>query len=143
MEDDHDDMNINVGFSHLRFDGSLRQEDRERVLMDFSVGHAQVLVISLKAGGVGLNLTAASVVILMDPWWNPGIEDQAIDRVHRLGQSKSVLVKKYIVQDTVEEMILQLQERKATLASTVLSTAKAGADNEGRLSLSDLLKFFG
>ncbi|OQR97012.1 DNA repair protein RAD5, SWI/SNF-related matrix-associated actin-dependent regulator of chromatin [Achlya hypogyna] len=130
------------GFSHVRFDGSLKQEDRERVLNEFSRGDAQVLVISLKAGGVGLNLTAASVVILLDPWWNPALEDQAVDRVHRLGQESDVIVKKYVVEDTVEDMILQLQERKATMASTVLATAKPGSDSDGRLSLSDLLKFF-
>ncbi|ETW09806.1 hypothetical protein H310_00284 [Aphanomyces invadans] len=131
------------GYSHCRFDGSLKQDDRERVLHRFNSNpDVQVLVISLKAGGVGLNLTAASVVIMMDPWWNPGIEDQAIDRVHRLGQTRDVLVKKYIVEDTVEGMILQLQQRKATLASTVLATSKSGAENDGRLSLADLLKFF-
>ncbi|KAH9195082.1 hypothetical protein AeNC1_002928 [Aphanomyces euteiches] len=131
------------GYSCLRFDGTLKQEDRERVLLRFNNDPTiQVLVISLKAGGVGLNLTAASVVIMLDPWWNPGIEDQAIDRVHRLGQTRDVMVKTYIVQDTVEEMILQLQQRKATLASTVLATAKSAADNDGRLSLADLLKFF-
>ncbi|KAF0687975.1 Aste57867_20356 [Aphanomyces stellatus] len=134
---------VQHGYSHARFDGSLKQEDRERVLNRFNADPAvRVLVISLKAGGVGLNLTAASVVIMMDPWWNPGIEDQAIDRVHRIGQTRDVIVKKYIVQDTVEDMILQLQQRKATLASTVLASAKAGAEHDGRLSLVDLLKFF-
>ncbi|RHY63881.1 hypothetical protein DYB38_006401 [Aphanomyces astaci] len=131
------------GYTHCRFDGSLKQDDREKVLRRFNTQpDVQVLVISLKAGGVGLNLTAASVVIIMDPWWNPGIEDQAIDRVHRLGQTRDVLVKKYIVEGTVEDMILTLQQRKATLASTVLATSKAGADNDGRLSLADLLTFF-
>ncbi|RHZ01800.1 hypothetical protein DYB35_013057, partial [Aphanomyces astaci] len=131
------------GYTHCRFDGSLKQDDREKVLHRFNTQpDVQVLVISLKAGGVGLNLTAASVVIMMDPWWNPGIEDQAIDRVHRLGQTRDVLVKKYIVEGTVEDMILTLQQRKATLASTVLATSKAGADNDGRLSLADLLTFF-
>ncbi|EQC31359.1 hypothetical protein SDRG_10961 [Saprolegnia diclina VS20] len=130
------------GFSTVRFDGSLKQDERERVLLEFSRGSANVLVISLKAGGVGLNLTAASVVVLLDPWWNPALEDQAIDRVHRLGQEHDVIVKKYVVDDTVEDMILQLQERKATMASTVLATSKPGADSDGRLGLADLLKFF-
>ncbi|TMW67746.1 hypothetical protein Poli38472_007418 [Pythium oligandrum] len=131
-------------FRHCMFHGGMTQETRERVLHKFaSDPETDVLVISLKAGGVGLNLTSASVVILLDPWWNPGVEDQAIDRVHRLGQTRDVIVKRYVVEDTVEDMILQLQQRKEKLAKNVLVAAKSAEDkNSERLSMEDLLAFF-
>lgn len=132
------------GFAHCMFHGAMNQETRERVLTRFAKEPAlDVLVISLKAGGVGLNLTCASVVILMDPWWNPGVEDQAIDRVHRLGQDQDVIVKRYVVDETVEDMILQLQQRKEKLAKHVLVASKSGDDKRSeRLSLEDLKSFF-
>ncbi|CAH0484480.1 unnamed protein product [Peronospora farinosa] len=132
------------GFSHCTFNGGLNQEARERVLTKFAKDpHIEVLVISLKAGGVGLNLTCASVVILLDPWWNPGVEEQAIDRVHRLGQTQDVIVKRYVVMDTVEDMILQLQERKEQLAKHVLVIAKTHDERRSeRLHLDDLRRFF-
>ncbi|KAL3665938.1 hypothetical protein V7S43_009358 [Phytophthora oleae] len=132
------------GFSHRSFNGGLNQEARERVLTKFAKDPSiEVLVISLKAGGVGLNLTCASVVILLDPWWNPGVEEQAVDRVHRLGQTQDVIVKRYVVKDTVEDMILQLQQRKEKLAKHVLVVAKAHDDRRSeRLNLDDLRNFF-
>jgi len=78
------------------------------------------MLISLKAGGVGLNLTCASRVYLVDPWWNPAVEEQAIDRVHRIGQTKKVVVKKFVVKDTVEDKIQRLQEKKMKLAEGTL-----------------------
>jgi SNF2 family DNA or RNA helicase len=80
-----------------------------------------IFLISLKAGGVGLNLTAADTVIHYDPWWNPAVENQATDRAHRLGQDKPVFVYKLIVGGSIEEKILALQERKAELAAGILS----------------------
>ena len=80
-----------------------------------------LFLISLKAGGRGLNLTSADTVIHYDPWWNPAAEDQASDRAHRIGQTKPVFVYKLIAADTVEDRILQLQQRKASLASIALS----------------------
>lgn len=132
------------GFAHCMFHGAMNQEVRERVLTRFAKEPAlDVLVISLKAGGVGLNLTCASVVILLDPWWNPGVEDQAIDRVHRLGQDQDVIVKRYVVDATVEDMILQLQQRKENLAKHVLVASRNGDDKRSeRLSLEDLKSFF-
>ncbi|KAH7468451.1 hypothetical protein KRP22_012090 [Phytophthora ramorum] len=132
------------GFSHCTFNGGLTQEARERVLAKFEKDPSvEVLVISLKAGGVGLNLTCASVVILLDPWWNPGVEDQAVDRVHRLGQTQDVIVKRYVVEDTVEDMILQLQQRKEKLAKHVLVAAKPHDERRSeRLNLDDLRSFF-
>ncbi|POM77170.1 DNA repair protein RAD5, SWI/SNF-related matrix-associated actin-dependent regulator of chromatin, p [Phytophthora palmivora] len=131
-------------FSHCTFNGGLNQEARERVLSKFAKDpNVEVLVISLKAGGVGLNLTCASVVILLDPWWNPGVEEQAIDRVHRLGQTQDVIVKRYVVNDTVEDMILQLQQRKEKLAKHVLVVSKAHDERRSeRLNLDDLRSFF-
>ncbi|DAZ99009.1 TPA: hypothetical protein N0F65_011264 [Lagenidium giganteum] len=117
------------GFSSRIFHGGLTQEARERVLHEFSVDtKVDALVISLRAGGVGLNLTCASVVFLMDPWWNPGVEEQAIDRVHRLGQQEAVLVKRYVVEDSVEDMILQLQKRKENLVKRALVVSTAYDD---------------
>ncbi|KAG7376078.1 DNA helicase rad5 [Phytophthora pseudosyringae] len=132
------------GFRHCSFNGGLSQEARERVLTQFAKDpQVEVLVISLKAGGVGLNLTCASVVILLDPWWNPGVEEQAVDRVHRLGQTQDVRVKRYVVADTVEDMILQLQQRKEKLAKHVLVAAKTHDERRGeRLNLDDLRSFF-
>ncbi|RLN93289.1 hypothetical protein BBJ28_00007902 [Nothophytophthora sp. Chile5] len=131
------------GFSHCTFNGSMSQEARERVLTRFAKSPGvEVLVISLKAGGVGLNLTCASVVILLDPWWNPGVEEQAVDRVHRLGQTQDVLVRRYVVSDTVEDMMLQLQRRKERLAKHVLLARPHDERRGERLNLDDLKSFF-
>lgn len=91
--------------------------DRESPVADFQAGRVPLMLISLKAGGSGLNLTAADTVILYDPWWNPAVEAQAIDRAHRLGQERPVFVYRLIATDTIEEKILVLQERKAALAN--------------------------
>ncbi|MCA8991347.1 MAG: SWF/SNF helicase family protein, partial [Planctomycetaceae bacterium] len=80
----------------------------------------KVFLISLKAGGLGLNLTAAEYVFLLDPWWNPAVEAQAIDRAHRVGQTKSVFAYRLICRDSVEEKILELQQKKRELADAIL-----------------------
>ncbi|KAK4586149.1 hypothetical protein RGQ29_023372 [Quercus rubra] len=109
-----------VGF--LRFDGKLVQKQRERVLKEFSeTKDKMVLLMSLKAGGVGLNLTAASHVFLMDPWWNPAVEEQAIMRIHRIGQKRTVRVRRFIVRDTVEERMQQVQARKQRMIAGALT----------------------
>ena len=95
--------------------------DRETPIRRFQEGQVPVFLISLKAGGVGLNLTMADTVIHYDPWWNPAVENQATDRAHRLGQNKPVFVYKLIVSGSIEEKILALQERKAELAAGILS----------------------
>ncbi len=95
--------------------------DRETPIKRFQDGEVPVFLISLKAGGVGLNLTAADTVIHYDPWWNPAVENQATDRAHRLGQDKPVFVYKLIVAGSIEEKILALQERKAELAAGILA----------------------
>ncbi|WP_301101883.1 DEAD/DEAH box helicase [Propionivibrio sp.] len=95
--------------------------DRETPVRRFQAGEVPIFLISLKAGGVGLNLTAADTVIHFDPWWNPAVENQATDRAHRLGQDKPVFVYKLIIAGSIEEKILALQERKADLAAGILS----------------------
>jgi SNF2 family DNA or RNA helicase len=94
-----------------------------------------VMLISLKAGGTGLNLTAADHVFLLDPWWNPAVEDQAADRAHRIGQDRPVMVYRLVSKDTVEEGILALQERKRTLSEAALGAA----DRAVGLTREDLL----
>ncbi|XP_065861765.1 DNA repair protein RAD5B [Euphorbia lathyris] len=110
------------GIGFLRFDGKLVQKQRERVLKEFNeTKEKMVLLMSLKAGGVGLNLTAASNVFLMDPWWNPAVEEQAIMRIHRIGQKRTVNVRRFIVKDTVEERLQQVQARKQRMISGALT----------------------
>jgi superfamily II DNA or RNA helicase len=100
--------------------------DREAAIDTFQSGKTAIFLISLKAGGVGLNLTAADTVIHYDPWWNPAVENQATDRAHRLGQDKPVFVYKLIVAGSIEEKILALQEQKAALATSILSEERQG-----------------
>ena len=101
----------NVKF--LRLDGSMAQRARAAVLEEFQEKKGfMVLLISLRAGGVGLNLTSAGRVFMMDPWWSFAVEAQAIDRVHRLGQEDEVVIKRFIVKESVEERMLRIQERK-------------------------------
>ncbi|HTR27869.1 MAG TPA: DEAD/DEAH box helicase [Puia sp.] len=110
------------GIPYLYLDGSVPAEDRKRAVAQFQEEEdTRIFLISLKAGGVGLTLTAADYVYLVDPWWNPAAEQQAIDRSHRIGQDKKVFAYRMICRDTVEEKILQLQERKKNLASDLIS----------------------
>jgi superfamily II DNA or RNA helicase len=126
----------NVPFARL--DG--RTRDRKKVVDRFQAPDGPaVMLISLKAGGTGLNLTAADNVFLLDPWWNPAVEDQAADRAHRIGQSRPVFVHKLVAQDTVEERILELQYRKRQLAETALGKAAAAAKQITREELLALL----
>jgi len=108
--------------------------DREEQVRRFQAGEVPIFLISLRAGGVGLNLTAADTVIHYDPWWNPAAENQATDRAHRLGQDKPVFVYKLIIAGSIEEKILALQEGKAELAARILSAdhgveAKFGSED--------------
>jgi superfamily II DNA or RNA helicase len=108
-----------IPFTELRGD----TRDRGEPVRCFEAGEVPLFLISLKAGGRGLNLTSADTVIHYDPWWNPAVEDQASDRAHRIGQTKSVFVYKMIASDTVEERILELQQRKADLANIAFDEA--------------------
>jgi len=100
--------------------------DRQTPVHRFQRGEVPVFLISLKAGGTGLNLTAADTVIFYDPWWNPAAENQAADRAHRIGQDKPVFVYKLIVAGSIEEKIVQLQETKSALVEGILSDDGAG-----------------
>ena len=111
--------------------------DRARAVTAFQEGAGDLFLISLKAGGLGLNLTAADYVFLLDPWWNPAVEAQAIDRAHRVGQTKTVFAYRMICRDTVEEKIAELQKKKRDLADAILD----GADQSSilkDLSVEDL-----
>ena len=88
----------------------------------FAHGKVPFFLISLKAGGFGLNLTSADYVFMIDPWWNPAVERQAIDRAHRIGQTQNVFIYKFITKDSVEEKILALQEKKKLLADNIIET---------------------
>lgn len=122
---------------HLRLDGSTM--DRETPVRRFQAGEVPIFLISLKAGGVGLNLTAADTVIHFDPWWNPAAENQATDRAHRLGQTKNVFVYKLVVAGSIEEKILALQQKKAELAAGILGEHEAGEVKFGAEELAALL----
>ncbi len=123
-----------IGIAFTRLDGSTR--DRAAVVEAFQgEGGPPVLLISLKAGGTGLNLTAADHVFLCDPWWNPAVEDQAADRAHRIGQERPVMIYRIVATDTVEERILDLQQRKRAIGEAALGDAAAAAS----LTCDDLL----
>jgi non-specific serine/threonine protein kinase len=110
----------NIEFEY--FDGSTSAVDRQKAIQNFQENdNCRVFLISLKAGGVGLNLTAADYVYIVDPWWNPAVEQQAIDRTHRIGQTKNIFAYRMICKDTIEDKILQLQERKRILAKELIS----------------------
>jgi SNF2 family DNA or RNA helicase len=109
----------NINYSYL--DGGT--QNRGQVVEEFkSEDQIQIFLISLKAGGVGLNLTEADYVFILDPWWNPAVEQQAIDRTHRIGQTKNVFIYKFITKDTVEEKILALQNKKMRVAKSLITT---------------------
>jgi non-specific serine/threonine protein kinase len=115
---------LDVKFEY--FDGSTSAIERERAIQAFQNDDScRVFLISLKAGGVGLNLTAADYVYIVDPWWNPAVEQQAIDRTHRIGQTKNIFAYRMICKDTIEDKILQLQEKKRILAKDLI------ADDDG------------
>ena len=115
-----------AGIGFVRLDGSTR--DRQGVVERFQDPQGPpVMIISLKAGGTGLNLTAADHVFMLDPWWNPAVEDQAADRAHRIGQTRPVMVYRLVAKDTVEERILVLQEKKRAVADAALGEADGAA----------------
>ncbi|KAF7307476.1 DNA repair protein [Mycena indigotica] len=115
-------------FEHYRFDGSMDVKTRGAAIEQFKAParKAKVLVVSLKAGGVGLNLTVANHVFMMDCWWNAAIENQAIDRVHRIGQEKTVYVKHFIIAHTIEGRILQIQKRKTAIIKEAFRSSGDG-----------------
>ncbi|MBO7654082.1 MAG: DEAD/DEAH box helicase [Kiritimatiellae bacterium] len=126
-----------AGWSHLYLDGQTPASERERLVNAFQRGEGDFFLISLKAGGIGLNLTAANYVILLDPWWNPAVENQAADRVHRIGQREPVTVYRLIASDTVEERVIELHREKKAIAEDVL-----GATASSALTPDELMRLF-
>ncbi len=126
--------------AHFTLTGSTSKQQRAQLVERFQAGEAPVFLISLKAGGVGLNLTAADVVIHYDPWWNLAAQNQATDRAHRIGQTRNVSVYKLICQGTIEERIVAMQERKRDLAESVLGGEGVGA---ATLTREDVLALLG
>ncbi|HEY1815055.1 MAG TPA: DEAD/DEAH box helicase [Kofleriaceae bacterium] len=125
-----------AGVSLLYLDGATPARERAKLIARFQAGECDVFLISLKAGGTGINLTGADYVIHLDPWWNPAVEDQATDRAHRIGQDKPVTVYRLIARNTVEEKILAMHGTKRALVAGVL----AGTDAAARLSTRDLVE---
>jgi len=127
-----------TGITYAYLDGDTK--DRERVVTRFQEEpECAVFLISLKAGGVGLNLTSADYVYLLDPWWNPAVEAQAIDRAHRIGQTRRVFASRLIARDTVEEKVLALQDRKRNLADAIIRADASLLSTLGREELEMLL----
>ncbi len=125
------------GIATCYLDG--RTRDRQRRIAEFTEGDATAFCISLKAGGVGLNLTAADYVYLLDPWWNPAVESQAVDRVHRIGQDKPVVIYRLVAVGTIEEKVVALQEKKRELFARVVD---GGAATSGSLTAEDIRGLF-
>ncbi|MBI3929222.1 MAG: DEAD/DEAH box helicase [Armatimonadetes bacterium] len=124
------------GISYQYLDGSTPARERQKRVDAFQAGVGDVFLISLKAGGLGLNLTGADYVLHLDPWWNPAVEDQAADRAHRLGQTRPVTVYRLVCAHTIEEKIVELHRTKRDLADGLLE----GTDGGGRLSTEELLR---
>ncbi|MDL2296787.1 DEAD/DEAH box helicase [Bacteroidales bacterium OttesenSCG-928-B11] len=124
------------GISYQYLDGSTPIAKREKSVKDFQNGEGQLFLISLKAGGLGLNLTAADYVVHLDPWWNPAVEDQASDRAHRIGQQRPVTIYRLVAENTIEEKIIQLHETKRDLAESLLE----GSDQSAKLSMKELME---
>ncbi|MES2017027.1 MAG: DEAD/DEAH box helicase [Pseudomonadota bacterium] len=124
------------GISYQYLDGSTPMQERKKRVDAFQAGEGDVFLISLKAGGVGINLTAADYVIHMDPWWNPAVEDQASDRAHRMGQLRPVTIYRLVARHTIEEGIVDLHKHKRDLADSLLE----GSDMSARMSPGDMLK---
>lgn len=121
--------------SYQYLDGSTSTKNRQIAIDKFQGGEGDVFLISLKAGGVGLNLTAADYVIHMDPWWNPAVEDQASDRAHRIGQKRPVTIYRLVTEGTIEEKIVQLHGQKRDLADSLLS----GTNSGNKMTANDLM----
>ena len=134
---------IERGIESKYLDGTTVAKERISLVNEFNESkEAQVFLISLKAGGTGLNLTSAKFVMHMDPWWNPAIEDQATDRAHRIGQKNIVEVIKLIAKDTIEENIIKLQEDKREIINSVISDDSLNINNISKLTNEEILDLF-
>lgn len=113
----------------MYLDGNTKMKDRFQLADEFNKGKGEVFLISLKAGGTGLNLTGADIVVHFDPWWNPAVENQASDRAHRIGQKKNVEIIKLITRGTIEEKIYKLQQEKKKMVDNVLGDKMFSEEN--------------
>lgn len=127
---------------YLYLDGSVKAKERLKLAKEFNEGDRNVFLISLKAGGVGLNLTGANIVVHFDPWWNPAVEEQATDRAYRIGQKNVVEVIKLISKDTIEEKIIKLQEEKKELISKVIDGDILKGDKLNSITEEELMNLF-
>jgi SNF2 family DNA or RNA helicase len=126
----------------MYLDGSTKGEKRIEMVKTFNEGDTQVFLISLKAGGMGINLTGADMVIHFDPWWNPAVEAQATDRAHRIGQKKTVEVIKLIARGTIEEKIFKLQENKKQIIESVINDETGAELFLSQMSLNEIEDLF-
>lgn len=124
------------GYTYQYLDGSTPVKKRKEAVTAFQAGQGDLFLISLKAGGVGLNLTAADYVVHLDPWWNPAVEDQASDRAHRMGQQRPVTVYRLVANHTIEQKIVALHDTKRDLAERLLK----GTDQVNKLDADELLR---
>ena len=127
---------------YMYLDGSTKAEKRVEMVKDFNEGESQVFLISLKAGGTGINLTGADMVIHFDPWWNPAVESQATDRAHRIGQKKTVEVIKLIARGTIEEKIFKLQQKKKEISESVINNETGAELLLSQMSQNDIEDLF-
>lgn len=134
IKDSLDENNID----YFYLDGSTKIKDRNEYVKRFNEGEREIFLISLKAGGTGLNLVGADTVIHYDPWWNPAVEEQATDRVHRIGQDKTVHVMKMITKNTIEEKIYKLQKRKKELSDSIIHSKEIFVNSLTREELEDI-----
>lgn len=123
------------GIAYHYLDGATPVPQRKKAMNSFQAGEGDLFLISLKAGGTGLNLTAADYVIHMDPWWNPAVEDQASDRAHRMGQKRPVTIYRLVAKDTIEDKIVELHKHKRDLANSLLE----GGEVSGKMSVEDMM----
>ena len=128
-------------YDYFYMEGSTKVTDRNDYVKRFNAGEGQLFLISLKAGGTGLNLTGADTVIHFDPWWNPAVEDQATDRAHRIGQKNSVQVIKLITKGTIEEKIYKLQKKKKELSDSVIESKEVFINSLSKEELEELFSF--
>ena len=130
------------GIEYMYLDGSTNAQKRVAMVKNFNQGEAQVFLISLKAGGTGINLTGADMVIHFDPWWNPAVEEQATDRAHRIGQKKTVEVIKLIARGTIEEKIFKLQQKKKGISQSVINDETGAELLLSQMSRNDIEDLF-
>ena len=130
----------NIKYSYL--DGSIPSKERIDIVNNFNKNDYNVFLISLKAGGFGLNITSAETVIHFDPWWNNAVENQATDRAHRIGQKNTIHVIKLITKGTIEEKIFEIQERKTNLINSIIKDNEFESNSISKMSVDELKNLF-